>query len=147
MDEIAKMCVDKKTPELDNMQRTMKETLVTCYKKYTVELDKICEERLKLHNEALQLKDQADKVFADCMRSENRLACLNKSLSSLTTNVNALAKKIDSNFSLEYKVKKRIIMKFLECDKKILQKVFKAGCSIIGDVKKCIEHNDIPEVN
>lgn len=141
------MCVDKKAPELDNMQRTMKEALVACYKKYTVELDKICEERLKLHNDAIQLKDQADKVVEDCMRSENRLACLHKNISALTAKVSALAKKIDCNFCMEYKVKRRIITKLLECDRKILQKVLKAGCSIVGDVKKCIERNDIPQVN
>lgn len=123
---------------IKQLEIVLKSSLLKCYQKHTKPLAELYMERQKLHNEAIKLKIQVDKILADCMNSDNKFNCLSTSVLTLAKKVRPILEKYDKHLKKEYKVRKKSMLTLLGCDKTATKHAFKEGKRIIETTKRCM---------
>lgn len=123
------------------IEEKLKNELADCYRRNNSSLDKILAEKSSVHEEALKLTDEIQKIMQNCMSADNKQECLSKAMEDIKKRVNTLPAKIAGIAKKEIEARTKAAKAVIECDKKAVEDAGKKCIVIMNDVKKCAAAN------
>lgn len=139
MGEKAKSCVTEKTSELLEIRSALKDSMLKCYQKHSEDLTSLQNERLEIQNDANKFKLDAQNIIQNCMENDDRLNCLQTSITNLAERGGILLKKFKALVKKEAEVRIKVTRALIECDKKAIDEARKHGTRIIEEITKCLQ--------